>query len=61
MGGFLQAIVSGYGGYRLFPEKVVFQKPRLPPQTTNMTLHGRYFGINWFKLRRSDFNERHIK
>jgi trehalose/maltose hydrolase-like predicted phosphorylase len=40
MGGFLQSIVSGYGGYRLFPEKIVFQKPRVPPQSTGMKIKG---------------------
>jgi len=43
MGGFLQSLVSGYGGYRLFPEELVFKQPRLPPGTTGM----RMIGLNY--------------
>jgi len=43
MGGFLQSLVSGYGGYRLFPEELVFKQPRLPPGTTAM----RMIGLNY--------------
>ncbi|ODN03634.1 Acid trehalase-like protein 1, partial [Orchesella cincta] len=40
MGGFLQSIISGYAGFRLFPEKILFYKPRLPPNTTKLQLTG---------------------
>jgi trehalose/maltose hydrolase-like predicted phosphorylase len=40
MGGFLQSVISGYGGYRLYPEKIVFKKPKLPPGTTELRVRG---------------------
>jgi len=42
MGGFLQSIVSGYGGLRLYPEEIVFFKPRVPPQSDSLKLIGQY-------------------
>ncbi|CAG7826840.1 unnamed protein product [Allacma fusca] len=40
MGGFLQEIVSGYGGLRLKQEKIVFTKPRLLPHTKRLKFVG---------------------
>ena len=40
MGGFLQSVVSGYGGLRLYPERVEFDRPRVLPDTTEMALRG---------------------
>ena len=41
MGGFLQAVLSGYGGLRVFPEKIVVLKPRLLPYTSLLQLKGK--------------------
>lgn len=40
MGGFLQGVISGYGGYRLHPEKIVFQRPRVPPNSEELRIKG---------------------
>ena len=37
MGGFLQAVISGYGGIRLQVESLQFQQPRLIPGTSKLT------------------------
>lgn len=38
-GGFLQAVIYGYGGFRIGPEDLTFN-PTLPPTTTKMTIRG---------------------
>ncbi|CAL8094123.1 unnamed protein product [Orchesella dallaii] len=50
MGGFLQSIFSGYGGFRLFPEKILFYKPRLPPNTTKLQFTGLSYLENIFDV-----------
>ena len=40
MGGFLQQIVSGYGGLRLHPEELEFISPQKLPNTNGLKLHG---------------------
>lgn len=45
MGGFLQSVVSGYGGLRLYPERLEFDRPRLLPETREFALRGlKYLG-----------------
>jgi len=48
MGGFLQSVVSGFGGYRLHPEHILFHKPRLPPNTTGLKIKGLNYLGNTF-------------
>jgi len=38
--GFLQALLSGWGGLRLHPEKLVFKQPRTPLNTTELRING---------------------
>ncbi|CAL8123676.1 unnamed protein product [Orchesella dallaii] len=45
MGGFLQSIFSGYGGLRVFPEKITITKPRVLPDSSGLKLTGiKYLG-----------------
>jgi hypothetical protein len=37
MGGFLQSVINGYGGFRILPDRLEFD-PVLPPQVKNMNL-----------------------
>ncbi|XP_078315125.1 protein-glucosylgalactosylhydroxylysine glucosidase-like isoform X2 [Crassostrea virginica] len=39
MGGFLQSVLFGYGGFRLHPDRIEFQG-RLPPSTTSFNVTG---------------------
>lgn len=39
MGGFLQSLLFGYGGFRLYPDMIVFHG-RLPPSTTSFNITG---------------------
>lgn len=41
-GGFLQALVFGYGGLRLYPEEIQLN-PRLPRSSTKLCLHGLHY------------------
>jgi len=50
MGGFLQSIMSGYGGYRLFPERIDIKSPRLPPNTDQLRIKGLDYLSNVFDL-----------
>ena len=42
-GGFLQAVIYGYGGFRLQDSELVFN-PTLPPNITKMTISVNYLG-----------------
>nr|XP_029728045.1 protein-glucosylgalactosylhydroxylysine glucosidase-like [Aedes albopictus] len=44
-GGFLQAVINGFGGVRLFLDRLEIQKPKLPTGTKRLTIKGvRYLG-----------------
>ncbi|KAI8428264.1 hypothetical protein MSG28_002481 [Choristoneura fumiferana] len=47
MGGFLQALVFGYGGIRIHLDHLLIDKPQLPPDTSGFTIRGlKYLGAN---------------
>lgn len=39
-GGFLQAIINGYGGIRLRDDQLIVTRSRLPPETTQLSFNG---------------------
>lgn len=44
-GGFLQAVINGFGGVRLFLDRLEIQKPKTPAGTKRLTIKGvRYLG-----------------
>ena len=42
MGGFLQSIINGYGGIRLYPERMEFHKPYFLPNSQGLKFIGEY-------------------
>lgn len=40
-GGFLQLIMNGYGGIRLFSDRMSIRNTLLPPNTTRLTINGK--------------------
>ncbi|XP_075992674.1 protein-glucosylgalactosylhydroxylysine glucosidase [Anticarsia gemmatalis] len=47
MGGFLQTLIFGYAGVSIHLDRLVINKPTLPPHTTKFTIRGiKYLGAN---------------
>ncbi|XP_032530188.2 protein-glucosylgalactosylhydroxylysine glucosidase [Danaus plexippus] len=47
MGGFLQALMFGYGGIRVHLDRLVITQPQLPPEATRFKIKGiKYLGSN---------------
>lgn len=53
MGGFLQGLIFGYGGFRIYKDRLEFD-PQLPERSTKITLHNIDYRGNSFTV---SFNE----